>query len=87
MYLFCTETRRYIARSANTGISSIINHLGEIEKSIDWDRRETIKARIPLYGKKTFYVKHGDFLGRLSAFFSIIIILYFIVINKLKFFG
>ena len=35
----------------------------------------------------TLDVKHGDFLGRLSAFFSIIIILYFIVINKLKFLG
>ena len=60
--------------------SSIINHLGEIEKSIGWDSRESIKAHIPLYGKKTFYVKHGDFLGRLSAFFSIIVLLYFIVI-------
>ena len=79
------ETRRYIARSANTGISSIINHLGELETSINWDKRAVLKQKIPLYNQKTFYVQHGDFIGRISAFFTIIILLYCFIENKRSF--
>ena len=82
------ETRKYIVRSANTGISSIINPQGEIENKINWDVRGIMKQKIQLNNKITFYVKHGDFLGRLSAFLSVIVVLYYIVfilINKLIF--
>jgi len=79
------ETRRYIARSANTGISSIINHLGEIEFRIEWDKKDVIQYTIPLYNKKTFYVEYGDVLGRFASFLSVVIILYFFVYNKLRF--
>jgi apolipoprotein N-acyltransferase len=79
------ETRRYVARSANTGVSSIINQLGEIELSVDWDKKSTLKQCIPLYNKKTFYVQHGDFLGRISAFLAIVILLFSFVENKRSF--
>ena len=78
------ETRRYIARSANTGISSVINHLGEIEKSILWDKKGIISYELPLYDTKTFYVQYGDFIGRLFSFFSVLTLLYYFIINKLK---
>jgi apolipoprotein N-acyltransferase len=67
------ESRRYIARAANTGISSIINHLGAIETSLGWNQRDVIKCTIPLFNKKTFYVIHGDYLGRISAFISVVL--------------
>ena len=79
------ETRRYIARSANTGISSVINLRGEIEQSLDWDTKGLIEARLLLNPHPTFYVQYGDFLGRISGFLSIILLLYFFVINKLQF--
>lgn len=69
------ESRRYIARTANTGISSIINHLGETEISLGWDIRGVIEYSIPLLNNKTFYVRHGDYIGRISAFISIILCL------------
>ena len=78
------ETGRFIARSANTGISSIINNVGLIEQQIEWNKREVINYSIPLIDKMTFYVKYGDFIGRLSSFLSVILILYAIVINKLR---
>jgi len=78
------ETQRYVARSANTGISSIINPVGELERSVGWNKKEIIKCQLPLYSQKTFYVQHGDFIGRLCAVFSILILLYFFVVNKLK---
>ena len=78
------ETRRYIARSANTGISSVINHLGEIQESLLWDQKGIITYTIPLYSHKTFYVQHGDFLGRVSGFLTILIFLFYFVNNKLQ---
>ena len=79
------ETRRYIARSANTGISSIINHLGELESSIDWDQEDIIEYNIPLYNDQTFYTQYGDVLGRFCSFLSVVMMLYFFVSNKLQF--
>lgn len=83
--LRAVETRRYIARSANTGISSVINPLGEFEKVLDWNEKGVIQADLLLNSESTFYIEHGDFLGRISAFLSIILLLYFFVINKLQF--
>ena len=78
------ETRRYIARSANTGISSIINPLGHIQQSISWDKKDVIIASVGLGSYQTFYVKYGDLIGRLSAFLAVIILLYFFVMNKIR---
>ena len=79
------ETRRYIARSANTGISSIINPLGHIQQSVSWDKKDVIIASVGLGNYQTFYVKYGDLIGRLSAFLAVIILLYFFVMNKIRF--
>ena len=82
------ETRRYVLRSANTGISSVINFKGVIEDKINWDVKDVIKRNVQLNNTHTFYVQHGDFLGRISAFLSVIVFLYCIVLclsNKLIF--
>lgn len=79
------ETRRYIARSANTGISCVINPFGKIEQQLNWDIQDVIQSRISLIQKQTFYTKHGDFIGRITSFLSVILLLYFIVWNKLQF--
>jgi len=70
------ETRRSIARSANTGISSIINQRGEIEQSIGWWKRSAIKGELNANDKLTFYVKHGDYIARIAALLSVILVLY-----------
>lgn len=73
------ETRRSIARSANTGISSIINQRGEVMQSLGWWKRGALKGTINANDKITFYVRNGDFIGRAAAFFSALIILLLIV--------
>ena len=73
------ETRRSIARSANTGISCFINQKGEMLQSLGWWERSAIKASLNANDKITFYVKHGDYLGRISTFFGIFMLLYTIV--------
>lgn len=78
------ETRRSIARSANTGISAFINQRGEILNRTEWWVRDAIKGTIKANSKLTFYVKHGDYIGRLASFLAIFIFLYTIVQNILK---
>lgn len=72
------ETRRSIARSANTGISCFIDQRGDIIKKLGWWERGALKATINANDKITFYVKNGDYIGRISRFFSLIVILYLI---------
>lgn len=70
------ETRRSIARSANTGISSFINQRGEILQELGWWKRGALKETLNANQDITFYVKHGDYIGRIAAFFAILLILY-----------
>lgn len=54
------ETRRPVVRCANTGISMVIDQLGNIQHSIELNRKGTILADIYPSNKITFYVKYGD---------------------------
>ena len=56
------ETRRYVVRSANTGISGIIDQKGNVLQQTEWWTRAALKADINLNDSLTFYVKHGDFI-------------------------
>ncbi|GAB4259718.1 MAG: hypothetical protein Kow0079_16730 [Vicingaceae bacterium] len=70
------ETRRSIARSANTGISAFINQKGEILKSTNWWEQAVIKSKLYLNNKQTFYTKHGDMIGRIASFLAVLMLLY-----------
>lgn len=68
------ETRRDIARSANTGISAIINQKGEIVERTGWWEPAVIRGEVNLNDKVTFYVEHGDIAGRVSAFLFLLLL-------------
>lgn len=61
------ETRRWVARSANTGISGFINQRGDIVKRSIWWESTAIKQDINLNTDLTFYVKHGDYIARAGS--------------------
>lgn len=67
------ETRRSIARSANTGISAFINQRGEIIEKTEWWTQDAIKNNLKTNKKYTFYVKYGDYIGRISLFIGILL--------------
>ncbi len=70
------ETRRWIARSANTGISCFISPLGEIQQPTDWWVPAVIKQQIQLNDKITFYTRFGDYIARGAMWLSLLIIIY-----------
>lgn len=73
------ETRRPIARSANTGTSCFISPKGEVSQKTKFWTQEVIKASLVPQTKITFYVKYGDYIAHICLFSSIIIILIGIV--------
>ncbi|MGY2130711.1 apolipoprotein N-acyltransferase [Hymenobacter sp. HD11105] len=57
------ETRRDIARSANTGISAFINQKGEITTRTGWWVPAASRATVRLNSELTFYARHGELIG------------------------
>ena len=79
------ETRRSVARSANTGISGFINQRGDIiEQSKYWELtalRNTLKTN----DKITFYVRYGDYIYKVAVFLTILLLattLVFLIVKK-----
>ena len=62
------ETRREIARSANSGISAHINARGDVVSDTFYGDKTTLFAKVNLYDKITFYTKAGDLLSRICIF-------------------
>lgn len=81
--LRCIETRRSMARSANTGISAIIDQKGVIQKKSDWWVKQTLSGTIRTNEKITFYVRWGDYIGKVSSFLAFFLFLSVIVKNFL----
>ncbi len=73
------ETRRSIARSANTGISSVINQRGEVLEQTPWWEEAVIKSKININKDITFFVKYGDVVGRISSFLFCLLLLSLLV--------
>lgn len=73
------ETRREIARSANSGISAHINAKGEILEDTFYGDQTALFAKINLYEGETFYVRSGDLLSRISMFALGFLLFYFLI--------
>jgi len=78
------ENRRSIARSANTGISGFINQRGDVLKQTPYWEDAAITETLNANSSLTFYAKNGDYLGRLSAFTGILLLIYGFVKGFLK---
>ena len=78
------ETRRSIARSANTGISAIINQKGIITKSLKYEEKGILKGVLITNNKITFYVRFGDFIARIAIFLLIFTFLFSITRRRQK---
>jgi apolipoprotein N-acyltransferase len=61
------ETRRSIARSANTGISAFIDQRGDAHQVTEYWKPAAIKGIINANSKLTFYVRNGDYLARIAS--------------------
>lgn len=73
------ETRRDIMRSANTGISCLIDQRGMVLQPTEYEETAVVKGMIRLRDGYTFYVRYGDIIGRIAMFLaSVIFVLTFV---------
>lgn len=73
------ETRRDIARCANTGTSAFIDQKGRILEKTQYWVKDTMRGKVHLNQKKTFFVEHGDMVGRVSIFLFLLLLLGLVV--------
>jgi apolipoprotein N-acyltransferase len=76
------ETRLGIARSANTGISALINQRGDYLQKSEWWTKDYLRGEININHKLTFYVRYGDLIGRVSVYLLVLLLLYWLVISR-----
>ena len=69
------ENRRAIVRSANTGISAIINAKGEITKKLPYESKGVLREKFAPANRITFYTQYGDYIARWSGFVAVLFFL------------
>jgi apolipoprotein N-acyltransferase len=75
------ETRRSIARSANTGISAFIDQRGDPHQVTKYWEPAAIKGTVNANDRLTFYVQHGDYLARIASYCGGILLLLSLVMH------
>lgn len=70
------ETRREIIRSANTGISCIIDQRGVPRHVTRYGETTSFKAEAIFNREMTFYTQWGDYLGRMGLFAAVFMVAY-----------
>ncbi|MCC6767932.1 MAG: apolipoprotein N-acyltransferase [Bacteroidia bacterium] len=65
------ENRRSIVRSANTGISCLINQRGDISHASQWWTASSFNGTIKANTGRTFFSVTGDFLGLAATWMSL----------------
>jgi apolipoprotein N-acyltransferase len=77
------ETRRELVRVGNNGISAFIDARGSVMAQTPWWKKATLKGKIHLREGKTFYARHGDYLGRISLVSGILLLLWGLIKNRI----
>jgi apolipoprotein N-acyltransferase len=78
----CVETRRPMARAANTGVTCFINEFGRVTQMLRDDTGSTFiegvltgEIKVPTEHELTFYTRHGDLFAKVCAAITAVAIL------------
>jgi len=77
------ENRRWVCRSANTGISAFINQRGDVVKQSGWWVKTALKQDINLNSELTFYTRYGDYLPKAGCVLALLGVA-FIIFRRFK---
>ncbi len=69
------ETRRDVIRSANTGISCLVDQRGVIHQATDWWVPTAFSAQAHPNSAITFFVAHGDLIGHAAQWIAVALII------------
>ena len=68
------ETRRWVARCGNTGISAIIDPCGRVLERTPWWQEAVLEGTVELLSGESFFVRYGDMVGRCSVFLFLLLL-------------
>ncbi len=69
------ENRRDFVRVANTGISALIDARGMVVARTPWWEKAILKGEVQLRSGRTFFARHGDYMGRIALVLGGLLIL------------
>jgi apolipoprotein N-acyltransferase len=78
------ETRRYVIRSANNGISGVISPLGIDQIKTDYWTKTGFTANIPNLRQQTIFVQYGHIPGYILVFYTFAITVYVFLMSRKK---
>ncbi len=78
------ETRRSVVRAANTGISCHIAATGQITEQTDWWEEAVLEVTANKNDRITIFTVYGDYPGRISLFFSGLMLLNLLAVTILR---
>lgn len=80
------ESRKWVARSANTGISCFIDPYGNVVQQLSWDKEGALKQTVGALVTETFYTKYGDVISRIFSWIAVafLLLLIFMIFKKRK---
>lgn len=70
------ETRRAVARSANTGISCFVDQRGDLHEVTPWWVPDARRHTVHVNDRHTFFVRNGDLVGRAALLISTLLLLF-----------
>ena len=79
--VFTTLTKEGLplVRVANNGISALIDARGTVTAKTAWWKRTTLKGEVNLREGRTFFSRHGDYLGRIALVLGILFTVYGVI--------
>jgi apolipoprotein N-acyltransferase len=85
----CVETRRPMARAANTGVTCFINEFGRVTQMLRDDTGSTFtegvltgEIKVPTEHELTFYTRHGELFAKSCAIVTAIVALAMFVVRR-----
>lgn len=69
------ECRRDLVRVANNGISALIDARGTVVAQTPWWKKATLKGEVHLRQGRTFFARHGDYLGKIALILGSLLII------------
>jgi apolipoprotein N-acyltransferase len=85
----CVETRRPMARAANTGVTCFINEFGRATQTLRDDAGSTFiegvltgEIKVPTEHELTFYTRYGELFAKICAAITAVAILGLIVVRR-----
>lgn len=78
------ESRKWIARSANTGISGIINAKGEVVNSTEYRKEAIVEGEVLLNTELTFFSQYEKHIRIIIISVSILLLFTSILIKKIQ---